>query len=890
VGRAAGDWQRRLSAAVRTTCPYCGVGCGVLAQQDANASWQVRGDPDHPANRGRLCSKGTALAATLGEDGRLLQPQVHGHDVGWDAALDAVASGLRRCIEDHGPESVALYVSGQLLTEDYYVANKLMKGYVGTANIDTNSRLCMSSAVSGHVRAFGEDVVPVDYEDLEAADLLVLVGSNLAWCHPVLMQRIQAERERRPALKVIAIDPRRTATAELSDLHLPLRSGTDVMLFNGLLVWLAAKGSMDSAFVSASTEGMVEALQAARVASSDIQATAQACGLDVSMLEQFFTLFASTERVVTLFSQGVNQSSVGADKVNSIINCHLLTGRIGRRGMGPFSITGQPNAMGGREVGGLSTQLAAHLQLQDPAHRDAVQAFWQSPSIAAQPGLKAVELFEAVHDGRIKAIWIMATNPVVSLPDADRVRAALANCPLVIVSDCVSENDTLPYAHIRLPAAAWGEKEGTVTNSDRHISRQRAFLPLPGLARPDWWITCEVAKRMGFATGFGFDAPAEIFDEHARLTAVAVQFGMQLDLRALAGKTAEYAEMTPRQWPIAEGTQVRPFADGRFSTPDGRARFVPTMARAPRHAPTAEFPLILNTGRIRDQWHTMTRTARAPALNAHEPEPFVDAHPQDLSAAGIAPGELARVSTRWGTMLARARASGDMPAGMLFVPIHWSGPFARESRAGAAVNPVVDSLSGEPEFKHTPARLERIDIRWRGFLLSRRQVNAPDALWWSRSPGDGVHRLEFAGHHSAAPDSPWMRQALPELQSAEWIEYGDAGAGSYRVALVQEGRLAACMMVVRHGELPPRAWLTSLFAHPLLDAADRRWLLRGHRVDVPDPGPTVCACFAVGANSIRDAVRAGCDSVDAIGKRLRAGSNCGSCRPEITRLISASRS
>ncbi|HXR51699.1 MAG TPA: molybdopterin-dependent oxidoreductase, partial [Steroidobacteraceae bacterium] len=455
-----------MSAAVRTTCPYCGVGCGVLAQQDANASWQVRGDPDHPANRGRLCSKGTALAATLGEDGRLLQPQVHGQDVGWDAALDAVASGLRRCIEDHGPESVALYVSGQLLTEDYYVANKLMKGYVGTANIDTNSRLCMSSAVSGHVRAFGEDVVPVDYEDLEAADLLVLVGSNLAWCHPVLMQRIQAERERRPALKVIAIDPRRTATAELSDLHLPLRSGTDVMLFNGLLVWLAAKGSMDSAFVSASTEGMVEALQAARVASSDIQATAQACGLDVSMLEQFFTLFASTERVVTLFSQGVNQSSVGADKVNSIINCHLLTGRIGRRGMGPFSITGQPNAMGGREVGGLSTQLAAHLQLQDPAHRDAVQAFWQSPSIASQPGLKAVELFEAVHDGRIKAIWIMATNPVVSLPDADRVRAALANCPLVIVSDCVSENDTLPYAHIRLPAAAWGEKEGTVTNSD----------------------------------------------------------------------------------------------------------------------------------------------------------------------------------------------------------------------------------------------------------------------------------------------------------------------------------------------------------------------------------------------------------------------------------------
>jgi assimilatory nitrate reductase catalytic subunit len=862
----------------------------VLAQRDGNGSWQVRGDPEHPANRGRLCSKGTALAATLGEEGRLLQPQVDGQGVGWDVALDAVAGRLRECIERHGPESVALYVSGQLLTEDYYVANKLMKGYIGTANIDTNSRLCMSSAVSGHVRAFGEDVVPVDYEDLEAADLLVLVGSNLAWCHPVLMQRILAERERRPELRVIAIDPRRTATAELADLHLPLRSGTDVMLFNGLLAWLAEQGCMDAAFVAASTEGLDEALQAARMASNDIQATAQACGLDVSQLEQFFTLFASTERVVTLFSQGVNQSSAGADKVNSIINCHLLTGRIARRGMGPFSITGQPNAMGGREVGGLSTQLAAHLQLQEPAHRDAVQAFWGSPRIASQPGLKAVELFEAVHDGRIKAIWIMATNPVVSLPDSDRVRAALANCPLVIVSDCVADNDTMPYAHIRLPAAAWGEKDGTVTNSDRHVSRQRAFLPMPGLARPDWWITSEVARRMGFEQGFSFSTPAQVFDEHAQLSAIAVQFGMQLDLRAMSGMTAElYEGMAPTQWPVAAAGS-RPYADGRFSTPNGRARFIATMARTPRHAPTAEFPLILNTGRIRDQWHTMTRTARAPALNAHEPEPFVDAHPQDLAAAGIVAGELARVSTRWGSLLARTRASGDMPAGMLFVPIHWSGQFALESRVGAAVNPVVDALSGEPEFKHTPARLERIEVKWRGFLLSRRQVTAPDTLWWSRSMGEGVHRLEFAGQHTAVLDSPWIKQVLPELQSAEWIEYGDAGTGSYRAALVQDGRLAACMMVVRNGELPPRAWLASLFAQPLLDAADRRWLLRGQRVDVPDPGPTVCACFAVGVNAIRDAVRAGCDSVDAIGRRLKAGSNCGSCRPEITRLISANRS
>jgi assimilatory nitrate reductase catalytic subunit len=782
-----------------------------------------------------------------------------------------------------------LYVSGQLLTEDYYVANKLMKGYIGTANIDTNSRLCMASAVSGHVRAFGEDVVPVDYQDLESADLLVLVGSNLAWCHPVLMQRIQAERERRPGLRVICVDPRRTATVELSDLHLPLRSGTDVMLFNGLLVWLA-EHSRDDAFVAAHTSGLETALQSARVASTDVQATAQACGLDPALVQQFFALFASTTRVVTLFSQGVNQSSAGSDKVNAIINCHLATGRIGRPGMGPFSITGQPNAMGGREVGGLASQLAVHLQLQDPVHREAAQAFWGSPRIASRPGLKAVELFEAVHDGRIKAIWIMATNPIVSLPDADRVRAALANCPLVIVSDCVADNDTLPFAHIRLPAAGWGEKDGTVTNSDRHVSRQRSFLPLPGGARPDWWALCEVARRLGFAEGFAFDSAAAVFDEYARMTGVAAQMGMQLDLQAMAGMTAgQYETMPPRQWPMTgDGAAPRPFADGRFSTPDGRARFVAVAARAPRHAPTAEFPLILNTGRIRDQWHTMTRTARAPALNAHEPEPYVDAHPQDLAAAGVLAGELARVSTRWGVVLARARASGDMPAGMLFMPIHWNAQFARDGRVGAAVNPVVDALSGEPEFKHTPARLEPVVVRWRGFLLSRHPVAPPDALWWSRSPGDGVHRLEFAGLHTAAPGADWMRSRFPELQSAEWIEYADAGTGSYRVALVEHGQLLACMMVARRPELPPRAWLASLFARQELDAADRRSLLRGQRVDIADPGPTVCACFGVGANTIRDAVRAGCDTVDAVGSALRAGTNCGSCRPEIRRLISAS--
>jgi len=876
-----------MSVITRTTCPYCGVGCGVLAERSDEGAITVRGDPEHPANLGRLCSKGIALAATLGEQGRLLQPEVDGLAVDWDTALDATAARLNACIAEHGPDSVALYVSGQLLTEDYYIANKLVKGYLGTANIDTNSRLCMSSAVSGHLRAFGEDVVPVDYDDVEAADLLVLVGSNLAWCHPVLMQRIQAAREKRPEVRVVVIDPRRTATAEMADLHLPLRSGSDVMLFNGLLVWLADQGCTDSAFVCAHTSGMAATLAAARVASTDIQATAQVCGLDPAQLQEFFVQFAATERVVTLFSQGVNQSSAGADKVNSIINCHLLTGRIARQGMGPFSITGQPNAMGGREVGGLSTQLAAHLSLDDAQHREAVQEFWNSPRMAAEPGPKAVDLFNAIDTGHIKAVWIIATNPVVSLPDADRVKRALQRCPLVIVSDCVAGNDTLPFAHIKLAAAGWAEKDGTVTNSDRHVSRQRQFLPLPGQARPDWWILCEVAQRMGFREGFQFATAAQIFDEHARLTAVARRFGRQLDLQGAAGLSAEqYDAMTPLQWPVA--ADHRPFADGRFSTPDGRARFIPAVARMPRHAPTAEFPLILNTGRIRDQWHTMTRTARAPQLNAHEPEPFIDAHPQDLEAAGVATGELVRVTARWGSAIARARASGEMPAGMLFMPIHWSAQFALDARVGAVVNPVVDALSGEPEFKHTPVRIERVEIEWRGFLLSRRGVAAPRGLWWASTTGEAMHRLEFAGRGTAAPDAQWLREALPELDGADRIEYADPGVGSYRLALLAGNTLQACLMVTRNGALPARGWLASLFCSGPLTISDRQALLRGARADVADPGATVCACFGVGTRAIQAAVQGGCSTVAAIGQRLKAGTNCGSCRPELTRIIAAS--
>ena len=441
----------------RTTCPYCGVGCGVLAGADGT----IKGDPDHPANFGRLCSKGSALGETIDLEGRLLHPKIEGRKASWDEALDLVAAKFTEAIQKHGPESVAFYASGQLLSEDYYVANKLMKGFIGAANIDTNSRLCMASSVAGHKRAFGTDTVPGIYGDLEEADLVVLVGSNLAWCHPVLYQRIAAAKDARPHMRVVNIDPRRTATTDLADLHLQIAPDADVALFNVLLAHLAKAGALDHGFVANHVNGLDKALTAAG------QSNLADTGLSAQDLQLFLSLWAKTEKVVTVYSQGVNQSESGTDKVNAILNCHLATGRIGKPGMGPFSITGQPNAMGGREVGGLANMLANHLELDNADHRAAVQTFWNSPTICTKPGLRAVDLFDACANGKIKALWVISTNPAASLPDADGVAAAIANVPFVVTSDIIEKTDTNDLAHVLLPATGWGEKDGTVTNSHR---------------------------------------------------------------------------------------------------------------------------------------------------------------------------------------------------------------------------------------------------------------------------------------------------------------------------------------------------------------------------------------------------------------------------------------
>ena len=880
-------------APVRTACPYCGVGCGVLATAKADGSAEIAGDPMHPANLGRLCVKGAALGETLSLDDRLLHPIVYGERASWDNALDLVAEHFRATIAEHGPESVAFYVSGQILTEDYYVANKLMKGFIGAANIDTNSRLCMASSVAGHKRAFGSDTVPGTYEDLEQADLVVLVGSNLAWCHPVLYQRLVAARERR-GTKVVVIDPRRTATCEIADLHLDLAPGSDVALFNGLLTHLVGANAADKAFVGEHTSGFKTAAAAARV--MGLPDIARATGLSRATLFDFYHLFATTERVVTVYSQGVNQSSAGTDKVNAILNCHLLTGRIGKPGCGPFSVTGQPNAMGGRETGGLANMLAAHMDLDNAEHRRIVQSFWASPAMAARPGLKAVDMFKAVADGRIKAIWIMATNPVDSMPEADSVRAALKGCPFVVVSDVARHTDTTAVGHVLLPSAAWGEKAGTVTNSERRISRQRAFLWLPDEVRPDWWQLAEVGKRMGFGDAFAWTAPHEIFAEYAALTGAENNGTRDLDISACATITAaEYGALTPFQWPYPAGgvkQETRFFANGQFYTPDKRARFVPTAFRKPASAVSAAFPMVLNTGRTRDQWHTMTRTGKTPRLMTHAPEPYVEINAGDAAAVGLRNNMLAIVRSAHGQVIVRARISDELRPGSVFAPMHWTDQLSGNARIDSLVTANVDPVSGQPELKHTPVAVIPFVAAWHAFAVTGERPQTINAEYWTVAPVKSGWRIELAGTAMREGATAWSDAARavfgidPSDPTVDMLAYGDGSAGNHRIAAFDGDKLIGALFVSRHPVTVARDWLAAELDAVHADPQDRFRLLAGRPGGaVKDRGPIVCVCFNVGRNDIIDAIRSGCGNVADVGARVQAGTNCGSCRPEIRLLI-----
>lgn len=899
----------------QTTCPYCGVGCGVTAEVNETAQGKTvitKGDANHPSNYGKLCIKGSNLADTLGLETRVLYPMMGRKTERkvstWDESIDAIANKFQQCIDQYGRDSIAFYVSGQLLTEDYYAVNKFVKGYLGTANIDTNSRLCMSSAVAAHKRAFGEDLVPASYEDFEHTDMVVLVGSNTAWCHPVLYQRLMKAKEERD-LFVVVIDPRFTSTCEAADLHLPILPGQDVALFNGLLQYLVKNNYSDLEFIANNTQGLAQALQQSESEAS-IEAVAERTGISLEKLNIFFEKFAKTEKVMSLFSMGVNQSSRGVDKANSIINCHLLTGKIGKLGAAPFSMTGQPNAMGGREVGGLANMLAAHLDLDNAAHQSLVQEFWQSPYIANKAGLKAVDLFQAVESGKIKAIWIMATNPVVSLPDADQVKRALEQCEFVVVSDICKDTDTTQYADVLLPALGWGEKDGTVTNSERRISRQSAFLDAPVEAKADWWAVAQVAKKMGFS-GFNFNNAHEIFIEHAKLSAyknaplsqrpAAEQF-RYFNLQGLTELSLEnYNQFAPTQWPVWQADQAvdavsRLFAQGQFSHADAKAKFVATAAINPVHQVCGEYPLILNTGRIRDQWHTMSRTGLSANLSTHRAEPYCEIHPQDALKFGVKDGELVEVKSNWGLCILRAQVSSNIRRGQVFAPIHWNDQVASDARIGKVVNPVVDALSGEPEFKHTPVFVQPFYTQWQGVLYVRQgfehivQSTIQNTIWWTKVTTAKATRYELADRQKFSATVEHLKELLPFTdESFEWLNLQDQTAHLSHSIVLKDGQLIASLYIAPQALLPDRDWIAGLFKRERLSAMHRKALLAGQPMSMSNSaGPLVCSCFKVGKNIIIETIKEKNISHEKqVTACLKAGGNCGSCLAEIRGLIKA---
>lgn len=861
-----------------TTCPYCGVGCGVIATVE-NENVSVRGDTAHPANFGRLCSKGLTLAETLGAEDRLLTPQINGQDASWDEALNNIAAKFSETIAEHGPDSVAFYVSGQLLTEDYYIANKLMKGYIGAANIDTNSRLCMASSVAGHVRAFGSDTVPGCYEDLELADLIILTGSNLAWCHPVLFQRIQAAKDLSPSLKIVTIDPRRTASADLSDFHLPLKPGSDVALFQGLLNHLSGTDARDENFIANHTDDIEDALQSAEP--YDLKTTAKLTGLSEQDLSAFFTLVEQTQKTVTVYSQGVNQARDGADRVNTILNTHLLTGRIGQPGCGPFSVTGQPNAMGGREVGGLANQLASHIGWDQT---DLVQTYWNSPRIAQKPGLKAVDLFEAIHAGKIKAVWIMATNPVVSMPNADRVKTALERCDLVVVSDIYAHTDTAKCADIVLPTTGWGEKDGTVTNSERRISRQRAFLSAPGQSKHDWWQLCQVAQLMGF-DGFDFSGPDEIFAEYAGLCGAENNGQRDLDLTAqLDLNKTDYDDLSPVQWPNG---RKRLFGDGQFFTANRRGKFIAPAETAVMPADD-NFPLRLNSGRIRDQWHTMTRTGRAARLSLHIAEPFVEIHPADAEEFGLKTAHIARLSSGQGKALARVQITDRQQRGSVFMPMHFTESFASLARVDALVHSLVDPVSGQPALKSTAVSAAPFQAGWFGFAALAHDVfedvNIPAATqYWAKARTASGLRLELAAEQAPEDLQAYMTNLLS--RACDDIIHMTSAHGIERVVAFQDGRVVALLFGGTEPVALSRDWVCEQLGQEVDGPARARLLAGRPGANMPDRGPIICACEGIGANEIRTAIAEGCSTVAEIGSCTRAGTNCGSCRAELREFL-----
>lgn len=878
----------------QTTCPYCGVGCGVDATIVNGQLTAVSGSVQHQANFGKLCVKGSNLAETTDLDGRLLYPEVNGQRASWDDATDVVANKFKQVIAEHGPQAVAFYVSGQILTEDYYVANKLMKGYIGSANIDTNSRLCMSSAVAGYKRAFGSDTVPCSYEDLSSTDLLILVGSNAAWTHPILFQRMEQAKKDNPNMKVVVIDPRRSATAELADMFLPVKPGTDVALFMGMLNYIINNGGVDQDYVDQYCEGFDLTVES--VSSWSVAKTATFCELQENDLELFFNAFCQSPTAVTFYSQGVNQSSQGVDKCNAIINCHLATGKLGKLGSGPFSITGQPNAMGGREVGGLANMLAAHMNIEDASHRDLVQSYWNSPVICNEHGPKAVEMFDKMAKGEIKAIWIMATNPMVSLPNRNEIEIALKTCEMVVVSDCMADTDTMDFADVKFPATTWAEKDGTVTNSERRISRQRGILAAPGESRHDWQIISDIAVKMGFEDAFNYKHPAEIFVEHAGLSGYkngSDNYPVRdFDISGLATlSNADYDALLPVQWPVnatyPNGCQ-HIFADNRFYTPSGKANFIAVEAKLPKQKASESYPYGVNSGRVRDHWHTMTRTGKSASLAKHTKEPFIAMHSNDLTKEGLADGNLVKVTSEFGEVLLPVKVDDGLKIGQLFTPIHWNKLSAPTANIAKLYGSFVDPISGQPESKFTVANIEKAPVGQFMQLFNLEELNLAEMKlesdYWAKNTIQSGY--EYACATTSKIDGPmfWSR----DLTSIEgnWSYFENSQSGIATALCIRENRLVFVGFFAQYKPEINSDWVDSLFQQEEVTAEQINRVLRAAPGADFINGKTICSCFKVGENQIIDAiVSEGDNSVEKLGERLKCGTNCGSCKSELKTLI-----
>lgn len=997
----------------RSTCPYCGVGCGVIIESDGAQITGVRGDPNHPANFGRLCSKGSTLHLTASAEvtmqTRLLQPMQRlsrggtPQVLGWDAALAQASDTFARIIRDHGPDAVGFYVSGQLLTEDYYVFNKLAKGLVGTNNIDTNSRLCMSSAVAGYKKTLGADAPPACYDDVNYAETLFIVGSNTAYAHPVLFRRIEDAKKANPAMKIIVVDPRRTDTADMADLHLQIQPGSDVMLFNGMLYLMLWEGWTDNAFIAAHTTGF-EALKATvRDCTPDV--VAQVCGISKDALLQATRLFAGLDSIVretgaapvasprkttlSLYCQGLNQSSSGTAKNAALINLHLATAQIGKPGAGPFSLTGQPNAMGGREVGGLANLLSAHRDLGNAQHRAEVAALWGIDDVPSKPGKTAVEMFQAAADGEIKALWIACTNPAQSMPDQATVRRALERAEYVVVQEAFATTATCRYADLLLPATTWGEKEGTVTNSERRISRVRAAVAPPrihvleaasvlrdmsantpavseaasslgsgafcsvspardagssftcaerptaqtpgygvGAPRHDWAIAVDFGRRLECALGrdgislFPYTTPESIWNEHRESTR-----GRDLDITGLS-----YAQLEdrPQQWPFPLGAstgKARLYEDGIFPTADGKAHFADVQYQPVAEPREARYPFSLNTGRLRDQWHGMSRTGTLGRLFGHVREPALQMHPQDMARRLLKDGDLVHVTSKRGSVLVPVQASAEQAMSQVFLAMHWGEEFLsgmgsdgqRMGGVNALTTPAFCPDSKQPEFKNAAVKVLKAELPWTllamawlpegQVLTARAQLQAlmPQFAFASCVPfassGAGAGRedqgerqgllFRAASYDAVAPELLDSVEAILNLQGPAVLHYVDVKRGQRRsMHLQRAGEDSFLSGFLLAGDTRAQGWISGLLQDEQPTQRYGRALLLAVSeppVPVVSKGKVVCSCLNVREVAIAEQLTQ-CSGSDAgrlaqLQSALRCGTQCGSCVPELQRMV-----